>query len=464
MNDTIDEKEYGKNKSYSLKKIPISNNINVDIINNPRVDKIKIIELSNSIDKWENEIIFGENGFYSLKGTEPKDKLDEYVKELEKFINTALSEISFDDISMKSVAFEIKSNKILSVKKEMMKYAQKELLNWEFSVYEEALQSCIQRAVLYKNNKDIVNSSLKNGISVINIIAEKEQWSVRLLNKKIEKYKSNFYYSLIESFIEDKDISASIYFEQYKDILDIKEKEKITRKIQELKNNIIAYNWAKELFSYELSIEEQQKKINEIKDKDVQQLVKNFLTSFLQTEKNKKEEEDKANNIKNWAEIEKNVKTDIDKAVLFIDYGMKSENIKLKKDYIKQIKKTGHINTNKEKFIEIIQEVFCDFDEFKKKDISDFISFLSTEDYELFNEFKNIDLNEYEYLKFDYSYLNELFKENKIIKKDKIYDFIKLYIYSLKEMKKMNKKNIDVDTRNKIIDSILYRFKEKTRR
>ena len=53
-------------QTYSLRKIPEKNiQINFEEENN---DKIKILELMNIIDEWEKEVLFADNGFFSLKG------------------------------------------------------------------------------------------------------------------------------------------------------------------------------------------------------------------------------------------------------------------------------------------------------------------------------------------------------------------------------------------------------------
>ena len=78
--------------SFSLRKIPISQNENVlDVENSKYLDKVKILELCNLIDEWEKELLFSDGGFFSLKGKEVKDKSDEFIKELEKFINSKIS-------------------------------------------------------------------------------------------------------------------------------------------------------------------------------------------------------------------------------------------------------------------------------------------------------------------------------------------------------------------------------------
>ena len=99
--------------SFSLRKIPISQNENVlDVENSKYLDKVKILELCNLIDEWEKELLFSDGGFFSLKGKEVKDKSDEFIKELEKFINSKISVMSFYFDESKEAVQKIKQIKI----------------------------------------------------------------------------------------------------------------------------------------------------------------------------------------------------------------------------------------------------------------------------------------------------------------------------------------------------------------
>ena len=72
--------------NYAMRKIPF---VEKEIQNSFEIfenDKIKILEISNMIDKWEKELLFSANGFFSLKGKDVENKTEEFLTELEKFI------------------------------------------------------------------------------------------------------------------------------------------------------------------------------------------------------------------------------------------------------------------------------------------------------------------------------------------------------------------------------------------
>lgn len=445
--------------SFSMRKIPVvSKSTDSENLKDESIDKIKIIELSNIIDKWEQEVLFSDNGFFSIKGKDVENKLKDFINELEDFISGKISEISFVSPLSREIANKIKTDKIAAIKREMAIYEQQQLQEWQMQVYEDSISSSISRAILYKSNPGIVSSSLKNGLSVIQFMSDKEKWDSKTFNKKKETYKSKFYSSLINSFIQDKDVNAYIYFNKYKDFLFIEEKENLEAAVKELKVNIVSYNWAKELFSYKLSKEEQDAEIRDIKDEEVEKLVRKYLEDFSKSEKKEKENKKKEKNIANWQEIEKLSSEDIDKAVLYIDYQSDAENIKHKKDYINQMKKDGCILTDKKQFLELLSEFFENFEKFKNKDISDYKHCLSGEDFLLFEDYQKSDNKKFNQLYFDYVYIQNRLKEAEITNTEDKYDFVKLFILSKEEYKTINKKAADLENTCKIVDLIITRF------
>ncbi len=458
MQDNLSSNKKGN--SYSMRKIPVTAvSGKINSYEDKNTDKIKILEFSNLIDSWEKEILFSEKGFYSLKGKETENKSEEYLTELNNFINSNMAKINFADLSSKDTIYQIKKSKYETIKKQMEKYEQSELYNWELQVYENAINSAIERAVLYKSDPQIITSSFSNGLSIIKLMSEKEKWDSKLLNRKKGEYKSDFYYALINAFLREKDIKASIYFDKYKDFLKLDNKEKLETAVKELKNNIIAYNWAKEVFSYKLSDKEQERKINTIKDEEIEKIARAYLSGLRQEENRTKKQEEKDNNIKNWDEINKILQTQPDRAFLYIDYTGKPENVKAKKDYIKKKIKDGYIVTDKKKFIDLWQEYFDDFEKFKVKDISDYIQCFSENDYNLFLQYQKIGNSEYENLAFDYEYIKKIIKNTGIKNQEDTYHFIKLLLNSFKEFEEVNKKQPDLEQRNKIIQTAAERFK-----
>lgn len=452
----------GKGESFSIRKIPVTESeIQQEALSDNHIDKIKILELSNIIDKWEQELLFSENGFFSLKGKNVEGKINEFVAELDDFIDSKIQEIAFVDNSSKKLAKTIKLEKIESIKRKMKAHEQTELKNWETEVYENAIKSSISRAVLYKSDVNIIESSFKNGLSVLKLMAENEDWTPKILKYREEKYKSEFYSSLIDAFIKDKNPKANFYFSKYKNILNLEDTEKFEKSIKELKNNVIAYNWAKELFSYNMAKSEQEKEIKTIKDKEIEKIVRNYLYDFSLSEKKQEEVIAKEKNIKNWQEIIDIAKSDIDKALLYIDFNGKSDDIKSKKEYIKLIKKQNFILTDKKQFISLLSEYFENFEKFKTKDISNYQSCFSKEDYELFSNLQKIDNIEFFKLNIDYKYVIDEIKKLKINKEEDKYNIFKLILTVNNEYKQNNNKNPDFEARNKLISTVLERFKNK---
>ena len=453
--------ENNKIESFSMRKIPIvDKSTQIIEINDENIDKIKILELSSAIDEWEKEILFSEKGFYSLKGRDISKELKEFIDELERFINKQISLMKFSNEQSKNIALKIKESKISAIKKEMQKYEQEQLKNWEISVFERAISSCISRAILYKSNDEIIKTSYKNAKQVLNLLSEREKWTKKQNKVKLDILNSEFFFYLIDALVKDKDARANYFYNQYKDYLKEEDRKKLETSINELKINVTAYNFAKELFSYNLSDDEIEKEINIIKDEDVKSEVKKYLAEFLISQKEVEKENEKQKNIQNWNDVINVVNEDIDKAYLYIDYSLSKDNISAKKQYIKQIKKNGCIITDRVKFLELFSEFIEKTEAFKKKDISNYRNCLSIDDFKFFENLQHIDNSVFEKITSDYKYISLKIKEIDLKKNEDRYDFIKLLFSSKEDYKKINKKEADLKARNEIIDLIISRYKK----
>lgn len=447
--------------SYSMRKIPVVHKNVQDSLIESDIDKIKILELSNFIDEWEKELLFSKKGFFSLKGKFVENKTKEFIEELDQLISTKMYEISFSNQESKNIISEIKKKKLEAIKSQMLAYERNEMKNWEFEVYENSIKSCIQRAVLYKNNAAIIDSSYKNGISIIKTMAEKEKWGNKTLTARRDIFEADFFFELINSFVLSKDAKASFYFEKYKNKLGEKDKKRLEDAIKILKNNVIAYNWAKELFSYEMSEADNEKEIKEIKDKELQVFVRKYLAEFLQEKEKVEKLQEQEKNENNWKEIISILEKEPDKAELYIDYTLSKESISSKKSYIKNIRKNGYITTNKDVFLNLIKMMFDNYEKFKQEDISNQRKNLSAEDYNLIEKLRSFSEVEYTFLNSDYSYIQSKLSSKQIDEEDDLYKLVKLVIVAKDNYVSIKKEEPDIEKRNKIIDEVLARYNDK---
>ena len=130
LNDSI------KEASFSLRKIDVKQTEVIDENMTFDSDKVKILEFSNLIDKWEKELLFSENGFFSIKGKEIEGKTKEFYSELKKFINMKISEMKLKTSKSFDIVSDIKDKKLKVVLDQMQKYEKEQLSKWETQVYE----------------------------------------------------------------------------------------------------------------------------------------------------------------------------------------------------------------------------------------------------------------------------------------------------------------------------------------
>lgn len=449
--------------SFSLKKIPVSKTDTeiFDTEDNKFADKVKLLELSNYIDNWEKELLFSENGFFSLKGKEVRDKAKEYINELEKFINSKMSDLTFSLENSKQAALELKRLKIENIKSQLVKHEQKELYEWEINVYNASIQAAHDKAILYKYDTEVAIKSIKNGLNIMLIMAEREKWKDKLLKIKKDKFISNCCFDIIKSFIDDKDINFLDYYNTYSKYLIDEQKEKLDSEITDLKDNVIAYNWAVELFSYNLENDENEIKIRKLKNDSLETKVRKYLGIFKKLKKKNEENADKQKVQESWDKINSLLGTEPEKSLLYIQTGKDKDTSKAQNEYIRQIVDKGSTETDKHKFKELFDEMLDDFDKYKERDLNNYRHQLSKEDFEFLCKLQRQKDTEYLKVSSDYKFLFEKLKKAGIKTAEKMYEFILNYRLAVEEYKKINGKDSDIEKRNKIIESVIERNIQK---
>ncbi len=448
-------------EAYSMRKIPMTHKEQDNTLLDDSLDKIKILEISNFIDEWEKELLFSENGFYSLKGKEVENKTKIFIENLETFINSKINEISFINSSSRILLNDVKEKKLNAIRMQMQKYENIQIKNWEIEVYENSIKSSIQRAVLYKKSNEIIESSFQNGLAVLEIISEKEKWNSKTYTVKKNLYEADFYYELINSFLLEKDARASFYFEKFKNKLKDKDKSTLEKAVIILKNNIVAYNWAKELFSYDFPDDRNEQEIKEVKNNEIEVLIRKYLLDFKNDKKKSDSKQKQEKNEKNWLEIVSLMEKQTDNAEMYIDYTLDKESINSKKMYIKNMRKNGFIITDKTVFIDLFSKIFEQFEIFKKEDISNYRKDLSADDYRIIEEMQSLSQKEFVLLLSDYKYIKSKLCEKGILGKEEIYGFIKTIFKIKEDYISKNKEEPDIEKRNKLIDSLLERYINK---
>ena len=453
--------DFNNNQSYSLEKLPVDTNSDLDSFNSQKFsDKIKLLEFSNLIDKWEQELLFSENGFFSFKGKKTQEKAKEFIDELQNFSESVLKEMNFSLPESTKAASIIKKLKIDNISSEMNKYVSEQMHDWQVDTLSDALNLSIEKAVLYKNNPQLIDKSYQNAMRVFDLLAQIENWNDKTLSHKICMFRSDFYKKIIDDFIKDKNISCFQLFQKYKKFLLIDNLDEYEKQIISLKNNIVAYNWAKELFSYNLSDSENEKEINTLKDKNLELLVRNFLKLF---KKQKIKNEDFKNNefINSvWQNITDTLQINPEKALLYIDSSQKESYKKSQKEYIDKFLKNGSINTDFKQFSDLLQELSDDCLKFKEKNLNDLRHLFSNDDFDMFINFQKMNCDKLLILGSDISFIKTQLKKLKINSEEKFYSIFKIF-YSESQLKNKNSDHISLQDKNKLINEILLRFSDK---
>ena len=92
--------------------------------------------------------------------------------------------------------------------------------------------------------------------------------------------------------------------------------------------------------------------------------------------------------------------------------------------------------------------------------MSDYYECLSTEDFNLIKKFQDLDDYKFIQLNSDFMYLKNIMQELDLKDDSDKYDFIKIIISSINAYNEANKKEADIEFRNKIFEAVVKRYKK----
>ena len=359
-------------------------------------DYIKILELSNFIDDWEQTVLFSQNGFYSLKGKAAEEKTKELLEVLERDSEKILSEENFKSPLSYQKAEEIKRNKINTIKEKMLAYEESEKLKYEIEITQKTIDASKDKAVSYKNYPEITEKCYLNALSAIGLQSQLLQASKEETNNLIKNFNSDFFESITKSFIDENSPEAKRFYSKNKTFIFEEKRENLEKAISQMEEKQSGFESAKEIFSKEINKSQAFKEVSEIKNENVRKFAKIYLENFFNSKENlEKEQKDKQNKAR-WEEIDACLEENSDSALSKIDLNADETEINAQISYIKTIIKKGEIETDDKKFFELYK---CAFETPEKfPDIYNFKHCLNKEDFDYFLNLKP-DKNEYYELK-----------------------------------------------------------------
>ena len=415
-------------------------------------DLVKILELSNFIDEWEQSVLFSQNGFYTLKGKEVQGKTEELLEILNKDTEKVFEELNLETSTSQHKAEEIRKGKIQTIKEKMVQYEQTEKFNYEIETINKTLEASKNKASAYKSFPEVIEKCYLNALSAISLKARLEQSSKEEVSAQIKKFNSEFFENIVWALISENSDNAQEFYSQNKHYI-LKERQEILEKsLEQMKNKKTAFENAKELLFKNLNKTEAFEEISKIKNEEIKKYTKLCFEGLFNSKENLRREEKAKLSDKIWENIETSLSENSDLALSFVDLNQDEEAINAQTNYIRTMIKDGEIQTDSKKFFELYKSAFEEPQKFKETDLNNSRHKLSKEDFEYLKSLKNIQ-NEQK---------SEYFELKRSFEKDDDFNtqLIKTYISERKTEEKNTGKKISLSRITELSESTAIRLKK----
>ena len=414
-------------------------------------DLVKILELSNFIDEWEQTVLFSQDGFYTLKGKDVQGKTEELLEILKKDTEKVLEELNIKTSLSQHKAEKIRKAKIKTIEEKMVQYEQEEKFNYEIETVKQTIEASKNKAAAYKTFPEVVEKCYLNALSAISLKAGLEESSKTQVNEEIEKFNSEFFENIVWSFISENSDNAQKFYTQNRHYI-LKERQEIIEKsLGQMINKKTAFEKAKELIFKNSEKSKSLEAISKIKDEEIKKYTKLYFEGLFNSKENLRREEKAKLNDKIWKNIDKSLKENSDLALSYVDLNQEEEAINAQINYIKTMIKNGKIQTDNKKFFELFRCAFEEPQKYSEMNLNNSRHQLSKEDFEYLKDLQN---NPTEHN-------SEYFELKQKFEKDDDFNaqLIKTYISERKIEEKNTGKQTSLSRTAELVESIAVRLK-----
>lgn len=230
------------------------------------IEDAKLLELSNSIDQWEQDNLYDKDrGYYYKNGKDAVGKSAEIMKNYDDFIQDFKSKNRITPLAqtrMNSIIERKKSRISMGVNQHDIQ----QTFNWAKIEGEKAMDNSIVGMVHARNNGSEMAIQMNNGLQAVRWQGLTQKLDADTIEAMEKDFKSKAHEAVLNSYIQEGSLQAGQYFEQHKDEI---KPEAQARYIGAIKNEEMKYqarNLANNIVSASASEEEAIKKAEAIKD------------------------------------------------------------------------------------------------------------------------------------------------------------------------------------------------------
>lgn len=351
-----------------------------------QIDKTKTIEITSELDKYEQSLLYDkDNGYFYQTGKNAMGKSSEIMKSYSDYADELIKKSGLIGYSS-SIAKNVIENRKTSIFKSVNTHDYQQTNTWQNEVFTDKLNNVLNRALLNRNDDKVLQSNYKDGLTVLELQAQALKWDDETLKIKKSEYASNYHIQVLSGLLSDGNLNAKTYYDIHKNEIVSDRHSALLRSINDNENRYKARSIVNDMISRNLTLNDAYSEIDKINNIDLQNSVRSEYETKLR-EKDRLDTEQLA--VQSQASLDKineALQTNPEKAYLAIDPNLPVDVITKQMNYIEQFRKYGDVKTSHSAYLELMEKMTYDAENFKKLDLNNYIADLSSDDFKYFKK------------------------------------------------------------------------------
>lgn len=182
-----------------------------------QINKTKIVDLTNKMDAYENQTLYDkDNGYFYKTGANAMNQSPVIMADYDNYADKLLkdSKLSGQYLDAARQALIAKRNKTFP---SVAKHDADETKTWQNGVYTEKENNFLNKAILDRNDDNLLNQNLQQGYNVIQLQADLQNWDEPTKELKKQDFTSKYHVAVINALLGDGSLRAKQYYEAHKD-------------------------------------------------------------------------------------------------------------------------------------------------------------------------------------------------------------------------------------------------------
>lgn len=186
------------------------------------IDETKTVQFNNAVEQWKQDNLLDEqNGYFNKQGADASGQTANVMKNYDDFVSDWKKN---NKVSRKGALQidHITQMKRTSIYDGVLGHDQKQTAVWAKSEGDLAIQNAVTDAISNRDNPDKIALNVANAISTAQWQANIQHLDKATTNALIADYKSKIYQGVLDTKIQEGDLSAKNFFDEHKEEIDQK--------------------------------------------------------------------------------------------------------------------------------------------------------------------------------------------------------------------------------------------------